>query len=203
MGHFLRNGDGLLKQNSKPATLAEQHFTEALLSLLQEKNFADISIRELAARAGYDRKTYYRHFSRKEDVLASYVATIFSEMAELILAAGPMSVRSGFTAYFTFWERHIDFLRLLAKNDLLHFLADIDEDVLYTFVGQAVQPDLPESLNESSDLSRYSYFFTTGGLRNVLIEWATEPDETRTSPEQVTEHLIGCLSGLAWFIEAE
>ena len=112
-----------MKQNSKPATLAEQHFTEALLSLLQEKNFADISIRELAARAGYDRKTYYRHFSRKEDVLASYVATIFSEMAELMLAAGPMSVRSGFTAYFTFWERHIDFLQLLAKNDLLHFLA--------------------------------------------------------------------------------
>lgn len=123
--------------------------------------------------------------------------------ADLMQKASPLTVRSGFAAYFTFWAQHMDFLELLAKNDLLHYLDAVGDEFLYTFVGLPVQPGIPETLDDTSDLSRYSYYFTAGGLKNVLWEWISEPSETRSSPEQVTAHLMACIAGLSWFLESE
>ena len=69
--------------------------------------------------------------------------------------------------------------------------------------GRPVQPDIPETLDNTSDLSRYSFYFTAGGLWHVLTQWIKEPDNKRKSPKEVTDFLINCLSGLAWFIESE
>ena len=184
-------------------TRAEKDFMEALVGLMKEKPYSDITISELASRAGYDRKTYYRHFDSKDEVLQQYVALTFADMAGLMQEAGPMTIRSGFTAYFTFWEHHMDFLELLSKNDLLHYLDKSSDELLYEFVGRPVQPDIPETLQETTDLSRYSYYFTAGGLKNVLREWISEPAESRNPPEQVAEHLMACIAGLSWFLEAE
>lgn len=57
-----------LKENpvaaqSKPMLLI------ALLELIEHKLYSSISIKELAECAGLDRKTFYRNFTSKEEVL--------------------------------------------------------------------------------------------------------------------------------------
>lgn len=45
---------------------------DALLLLMEEKDFDDISISELCGKAGIARSTFYRRFSDKESVIAAY-----------------------------------------------------------------------------------------------------------------------------------
>ena len=42
---------------------------EALLQLMKKKNYTEISVGEIAARAGVHRATFYRHFKDKYDVM--------------------------------------------------------------------------------------------------------------------------------------
>lgn len=67
-------------------TRSERHFVHALLSLMEEKDFREITVMELAERAEYDRKTYYRHFKSKEDILLLYCYHILYEMADAMRA---------------------------------------------------------------------------------------------------------------------
>lgn len=54
---------------TKREALAEAYITEALLILIQKKNYRDISITEICAKAGVTRMSFYRNFRCKEDVL--------------------------------------------------------------------------------------------------------------------------------------
>ena len=49
---------------------------EALLSLLEEKDFAYITVREICARAGVNRSTFYLHYESMSDLLRETVEMI-------------------------------------------------------------------------------------------------------------------------------
>lgn len=181
-------------------TRSERHFVHALLSLMEEKDFREITVMELAERAEYDRKTYYRHFKSKEDILLLYCYHILYEMADAMRAV-PLTVSNTILAYFRFWEKHRAFLSLLAKNDLLHHLGNLQEELLYDHVGQIVQPGIPVSLAEAPPLSRYSFYYTAGALWTVLCHWVLE--DPKATPEELTEYYKQTTTGLAAFLATE
>ena len=51
------------------AVQSKQWILKALLVLMAEKDFSKITVKELAKRADLDRKTFYRNFNSKEEVL--------------------------------------------------------------------------------------------------------------------------------------
>jgi AcrR family transcriptional regulator len=53
---------------------------DALLSLLREKDFGAISVRELAARAGVNRVTFYLHYRAKEELLVQTMREVLDEL---------------------------------------------------------------------------------------------------------------------------
>jgi len=55
-------------------------FHEALLALLQEKNFEAISISEIVRKAGVNRGTFYFHYQQKEELLEEMVSTMLAKM---------------------------------------------------------------------------------------------------------------------------
>ena len=57
-----------LKENPV-AVQSKQMLLNALLELMEKKAYSSISIKELAECAGLDRKTFYRNFDSKEEVL--------------------------------------------------------------------------------------------------------------------------------------
>lgn len=52
-----------------PLNRAQTHFINALLSLMKKKPYQNITVQELSDTAQYDRRTYYRYFNSKEDIL--------------------------------------------------------------------------------------------------------------------------------------
>lgn len=56
----------------------------ALLSLLTEKTFDEIKIKEIAEKAGVNRVTYYDHYSSKDELLAELTEDVLAEYADII-----------------------------------------------------------------------------------------------------------------------
>ena len=155
----------------KNTNKGEQAFINALLSLMEEKPYNQISVSELSELAEYDRRTYYRYFTSKDDILFSHCSALLSEMAAS-MSASPLTPKSGFLSFFTFWNDHRDFLALLYKQNLIHFLG--------------------EKITLVSEFSRYAYYFTLGGLWQVLVLWIR--DGMTLTPEQLTAHVLNSFS---------
>ncbi len=62
---------------------------EALLSLLAEKEFAYITVKEICARAGVNRSTFYLHYETISDLLAEAVSLIQSRFSPGISETDP------------------------------------------------------------------------------------------------------------------
>ncbi|MBI9046482.1 MAG: TetR/AcrR family transcriptional regulator [Anaerolineaceae bacterium] len=56
-----------------------KYLEDALLELISEKEFHQISIAEITDRAEVARPTFYLHFNSKEELLKSYLDTIFED----------------------------------------------------------------------------------------------------------------------------
>ena len=68
-----------MRRKDLDQSLIRKYLTEALLQLMEKKNYDDISVGEIAERAGVHRATFYRHFSSKEDILRSCLSEILKE----------------------------------------------------------------------------------------------------------------------------
>lgn len=185
--------------NIQDLSRCQQCFIKALLALLEKKSFDTITIKELAKKADYDRKTFYRHFTKKEDILKLYCGHILQKMSTSIKNRGPLTFKTYILSYFEFWDKHIDFLYLLEKNHLLHFLGDLQDDLIYQHVEKNIQPEIPETLEAALDYSKYAYYFTQGGLWNILVHWIKE--NSRNAPEQLTAHILDYLKEAQNYIE--
>ena len=166
-------------------------FIEALLDIMKNKPFDQISVSELSEAAQYDRRTFYRYFQSKSDILYLYCASLLSEMAE-DMKKEPLTPRSGFLSYFSFWNKHRDFLILLKNRNLLFFLGEKQDQLLYEQVGTVVHNDLPKKLSQVSEFSMYSYYFTLGGLWQTLVLWVKTG--MKQPPEQLTDYILKSFS---------
>ena len=53
---------------------------EALISLIEEKDYSEITIQDIADRANVNRVTFYLHYRDKQDLLVKSVEVIFDEL---------------------------------------------------------------------------------------------------------------------------
>jgi AcrR family transcriptional regulator len=53
---------------------------EALIALIEEKDYSDITIQDIADRANVNRVTFYLHYRDKQDLLVKSVEVIFEEL---------------------------------------------------------------------------------------------------------------------------
>ena len=54
---------------------------EALIALIEEKDYSEITIQDIADRANVNRVTFYLHYRDKQDLLVKSVEVIFEELA--------------------------------------------------------------------------------------------------------------------------
>lgn len=61
---------------------SKKMLAEALIDLLQKKDFSSLKIQNITDRAGLSHMAYYRNFSCKEDIIEYYLNTITNEFIE-------------------------------------------------------------------------------------------------------------------------
>lgn len=61
---------------------------DALVELMQEKSFEDITVQDVLDRAGVGRSTFYTHYRDKEDLFLSDVEDFFAMLSTLLTRRG-------------------------------------------------------------------------------------------------------------------
>lgn len=65
---------------------SRKSFNEALLTLLEEKPFDQLTIREISARAGTGYATFFRHYETKESLLGDVASEEISRLLTMAMA---------------------------------------------------------------------------------------------------------------------
>ena len=89
------------KGQSHPASaLSKNLLSKGLLSLLEEKPFRDITVKELCVRSDIARRTFYRHFHTVEDVMDYVLSHIITRFREQMLLTQKETYPSILASYF-------------------------------------------------------------------------------------------------------
>ena len=103
------------------------YIVEAFISLLKTRRFEEITIAEIAARAGVHRSTCYRHFRGKEEMAVSFYAAVLAEGVEALPAEEPPLPVYLARIFEAFFRRREAVLRL-HESGLSHLLLAAMQD---------------------------------------------------------------------------
>lgn len=152
---------------------------EALLKLMHTENYQEITIQEITDHAGLSRRTFYRNYSSKDEILEDYFYKIWQEYRLLLLQQINLSLPNIARVFFTLMQKHKDFLLLANRNQLIPlFVAKVDE---------LLPPAFDEVKGKNTPLSKesiqYALTFSTGGFMRILIRWLN--DNAQKTPEEM------------------
>lgn len=136
---------------------ARDRLVNAMMELLQEKDYADITVTDLTRRAGLSRMAYYRSFSSREEVLDRFMEVMGEQIHQSLEAAG---LRENARAYF---EALFEALGLYASLIRAACKAHLGEMILF-HIGRYMRISFPHE-------EEYRLHFIAGGFYHVLIRW--------------------------------
>ncbi len=74
-----KQGECYIMNNSEKNTFVKNRITETFIKLLEQKRFDEISICEITDCAQVSRNSFYRNYSKKEDILVCYIEQLLRE----------------------------------------------------------------------------------------------------------------------------
>ncbi len=173
-----------MKESKNPSAIrSKKEITDALIALMQDHSFSEITVKQIVLEAKLERKTFYNNFSSKEDVLDG---VINSAIHEYVLAL-TKSPDGPLTVIFDFCDKNRDLLNLLHKNNMLYLLL---------LKLNVVIPKLNASLDLSNNPFKvmigslepdYLIAFNIGAIWNVIFKWVDRG--MKDSPNYIRETL--------------
>jgi AcrR family transcriptional regulator len=148
---------------------------DALIVLLQSYTMDQITVTQIANKAGIGRNTFYNHFEKKEDVLDFLLEKYFNELQNDLLKKSNPSIRD-----FLLWR-----FTLLRENPLLSIINSKDEirRLLYHY--------------RNNKISRFDLFiheepykmeFFQGGIDYVTSTWIM--NGRKETPEEMADKVL-------------
>lgn len=101
---------------------SEEGIVHSLLALMKEKNYQEITIEEITDRARLVRRTFYRIFSSKQQVLQSALKEVEEQGRTLFENAVLRTPEDFCRLFFSFVGRHREFFQTLQQNQRLQSL---------------------------------------------------------------------------------
>lgn len=173
------------KKKNPIAEQSRQWLIKSLLELMNEKNYADITVTEIAERALLSRRTFYRLFNSKEQVLQQYFLEICDEYIASFQKDKLYMLEQIVEAFFIFWEKRIDFLLMLQRNHMFYYLLEELNEMLPA-IHDIVRGN--QNLYGSALEKKIALLASAGALWNILAEWIQT--ENRLSPKEISEMMI-------------
>lgn len=138
---------------------AANRIVAALIALMQEKPYADVTATDIAARAGVSRMAFYRNFASKEEIINRYIDTVGNQVSETV--ARTAGLREYFETLFRQLAHHSAMIKKVCSANLGELiLAYLNKKLFFT-------PLKAKKLV----IDKYRLRFFAGAFYNVLVEW--------------------------------
>ena len=174
---------------NKTALQSQRQIAQAMMALIQQKPYAQITVSELCKTAGISRQTFYSLFTSRENVM---VFTLQANGCEESRVVPPSHARGRDSAlgwlcraYSEYILRNRRLIKLLVDNHIDHLLYD-------SFHESMIHCDcfLPDA---DSCTRGYAAGFYAGGIACVARRYAQQG--CTTSPGELETLLMTLLSG--------
>jgi len=179
---------------------SKQAFVDALLRLLKDESFEDVTIKQLVLESGYSRRTYYRYFKDKrailDDMFQQFLADYYTHISQLKLTPEMIP-----TALINALWPHHQTIQLLAQRELFVPLVN-------RHINEIVDTILTVNVTwrDSQDNHNYRYVLTysIGGFC-ILINTILTHDPIPVKPDQLIAELTATLTEIfnQWSLESE
>lgn len=170
----------IMNHTKNPTALQSQKFIlQALLDLMGKVAYDKISVSDICRKADVDRRTFYRNFDSKNEVLEHHIICLSKEYIEEF---NRMKIIDKYTAtllFFDFWEKHLSLIQNMKKCGLSDFVFSHFEHFVKSNQKLLIRNDLSDST------LHYLYAYRIGGFWNVMLTWASD-DAKLSSKELAT-----------------
>lgn len=166
-----------------------KQMTEALFTLLEKKEFSEITVTDIITEAKVARTSFYRNFDTKEAIVEAYMELVYRELADsdnepdFDTFYSYESLVKRFEHSFSFLLQKKSYILALYKNGFASLILEVMNRYIEDAAGT-----MPHRSTE-----RYKLYFVTGAAFNVLITWLEEG--AVESPREMAEACAGFLFG--------
>ena len=169
----------MTESNNPSAIRSQAEITAALLALMRKHPYSEITVKQIILEARLARKTFYRNFESKDDVLLSLIKGILREYFDIVNEARGEVLPT----IFSFAVKHRELLTLLDKNAMLHLplqLMNENGSVMHNTLFTESNPFV--MLFDGLE-SEYLIAMNIGAVWNVIALWIHRG--MTDSPEEV------------------
>lgn len=166
----------------KQSEQSKQLIRDALFALMEKKAFQEITIKDIAEKAGIARLTFYRNFDSKEDIIRYHIQCGFMDFLHELRDTSNADLREMISLCYRYWHLKRDELILLSNQKLEWLVREPFETYLHIILEQM-------GLKE-----KYTYFqiqFLIGGMLADMLAWIKNPQGN--TPEDMAEEIIQLL----------
>lgn len=145
----------------------QKRLCQSLLELAEKTPYEQIFVSDICQRARISRRSFYRYFSNKDDVLHALVRDSIMECSvrSVELRFDVAHLRELLVRFFLFWKQERrDLLEMLRKNRMENLLMDLYLDWAMTEI--KAYPDKP--------LRQTAMTFSVTGVMAVLFQWSAK-----------------------------
>ncbi len=143
----------------------QREIEQAMITLMASTPYAEISVTALCEHLDMPRKSFYRYFDAKNDVLDAFMDHLLEECDAIALSDAPL--RQRVEQLLLFFKRKKDLLDTLSQNDLLDPL--ICRACSRPRAGEKALASILS--NEPQWVRPMIARFTVTGLFTLLLDW--------------------------------
>lgn len=155
--------------NQEKNTYVRNQILGALLKMMQEQPFADISISALVSTAQVGRASFYRNYTDKEDVLRQENDRLTAQWKQSYEAEEHAAPNELLISLLDFYKEHSDFFLAL-------YQAGLSDIMLQTLLDQSeITPEMPNAMAYlKSSIAYMLYGWIVEWMKRGMQESGTE-----------------------------
>ncbi|MGG3693725.1 TetR/AcrR family transcriptional regulator [Heyndrickxia ginsengihumi] len=139
----------------------------AVIELMAEKSFDDITIQDIADRANVNRGTIYLHYTDKYDLLDKMIEEHIDNLRELCQLAADMTFQEGNYVWYEYFEQnYLFFSTMLASKGAPYFRSRFLELVVDEF-----KPEVDTAGEKNKGLNEEVILQFFGSAVVGAVEW--------------------------------
>lgn len=167
---------------TEKAALQQRRIEECLLTVMQDKPYGEITVSSLCEQTELSRKTFYRLFESKQDVLYSLIDRIIRDYIRYRLPQNRATpaVPQDLLSFYCYWLEQRPLLDALSKNGIsptlyercVRHVMEEDTDILL---------QLGANLGQMSNQETVTFYLS--GLLTLVVAW--HHNGYRKTPEEM------------------
>lgn len=162
------NSNSSYYKQEKQKEQSRKWLCDALITLMKNNSFEEITITQICQEADLSRRTFYRLFSSKESVIVYHIKTLCESYSRMFDNEQDRRLPNVSHLFFDFFGQHKDFLLLLKKNHLESLLFETFSALLPQIY---LYPDCKPIETSNQTIRYYMAIFCAGGYAMLLLKW--------------------------------